>query len=55
MQFSMNFMIVLGMLVCSSFLISDYCVESYARIEYDSDCSRRGSYLVEPLFYSVIE
>ena len=26
-----------------------YCVESFAHIECYSDCSRRGSYLVEPL------
>ena len=25
-----------------------YCVESYAHIEYYSDCLRRGSHLVEP-------
>ena len=46
----MNLMIVPGMFVCSSFLISVYvyCVESFAHIECYSDCSRRGSHLVEP-------
>ena len=28
-----------------------YCVESFAHIECYSDCSRRGSHLVEPLCY----
>ena len=42
--------------VCSSFLISVYvyCVESFAHIECYSDCSRRGSHLVEPFCYSVV-
>ena len=31
-----------------------YCVESFAHIERYSDCSRRGSHLVEPLCYGVI-
>ena len=46
----MNLMIVPGILVCSSFVISMYvyCVESFAHIECYSDCSRRGSHLVEP-------
>ena len=42
----MNLMIVPGMFVCSSFLISVcifYCVESFAHIECYSDCSRRGA------------
>ena len=41
----MNLMIVPGILVCSSFLISVcmfYCVESFAHIECYNDCSRRG-------------
>ena len=48
----MNLMIVPGILVCSSFLIS-VCMfivwKSFAHIECYSDCSRRGSHLVEPL------
>ena len=49
-------MIVPGMFVCSSFLISVYvhCVESFAHIECYSDCSRRGSHLVEHLCYGII-
>ena len=49
-------MIVPGMFVCVSFLISVcvYCVESFAHIECYSDCSRRGSHLVESLCYGVI-
>ena len=31
-----------------------YCVESFAHIECYSDCSRRGSHLVEPFCYGVI-
>ena len=31
-----------------------YCVESFAHIECYSDCSRRGSQLVEPLFFGVV-
>ena len=31
-----------------------YCVESFAHIECYSDCSRRGSHLVEPLCYGVV-
>ena len=31
-----------------------YCVESVAHIECHSDCSRRGSHLVEPLCYGVV-
>ena len=31
-----------------------YCVESFAHIECYSDCSRRGSHLVEPLFYGIV-
>ena len=47
-----NFVSVPGMLFCSSFLINVctvyvYCVESFAHIEYYSDCSHRGSHLVE--------
>ena len=30
-----------------------YCVESFAHIECYSDCSRRGSHLVEPFCYLV--
>ena len=30
-----------------------YCVESFAHIECYSDCSRRGSHLVEPFCYGV--
>ena len=40
-----DLMIVSGILVCSSFLISImyvYCVESFAHIECCSDCSRWG-------------
>ena len=53
---AMNLIIVPGMLVCSSFLISVYvyCVESFAHIECYSDCSERGSHLVEPLCYGVV-
>ena len=41
---------------CCSFLISVYvyCVERFAHIECYSDCSRRGSQLVEPLCYGVV-
>ena len=50
-------MIVPGMFVCSSFLISVcmyvYCVESFTHIECYSDCSHRGSHLVESLRYGV--
>ena len=36
--------------VCSSFLcVYIYCFESFAHIECYSDCSHRGSQLVEPL------
>ena len=31
-----------------------YCVESFAHIECYSDCSRKGSHLVEPFCYGVI-
>ena len=31
-----------------------YYVERFAHIECYSDCSRRGSHLVEPLFYGVV-
>ena len=31
-----------------------YCVESFAHIEFYSDCSRKGSHLVEPLCYGVV-
>ena len=46
----MNLMIVPGMLVCGSFLISVYvyCVESFAHIECYSDCSRRGAIWLNP-------
>ena len=30
------------------------CVESFAHIECYSDCSRRGSHLVEPFCYGVV-
>ena len=45
----MNLMIVPGILVCSSFLISVciYGVESFAHIEYYSDYSCRVSHLAE--------
>ena len=59
MWFAMNLMIVPGMFVCSSFLITVcmfivYCVESFAHIECYGDCSRRGNHLVDPLCYGVI-
>ena len=56
MLFAMNLMIVPGMLVCSSILISVcvYCVESFAHIECYSDCSHRVSHLVEPLCFAVV-
>ena len=46
----MNLMIVPGMFVCSSFLISVcvYCVESFVHIECYSDCSRRGAIWLNP-------
>ena len=31
-----------------------YCIERFAHIECYSDCSRRGSHLVEPLCYGVV-
>ena len=31
-----------------------YCIESFAHIECYSDCLRRGSHLVEPLWHSVM-
>ena len=31
-----------------------YCVEIFAHIECYSDCSRRGSHLVEPFCYGVV-
>ena len=34
--------------------VAVYCVESFAHIECHSDCSRRGSHLVKPLYYGVI-
>ena len=43
----MNFMIVPGILVCSSFLCV-YCIENFSHIECYSDCSLRGSHFVEP-------
>ena len=55
MYLAINLIIVSGMFVCSSFLISVCnCVESFAHIECYSDCSRRGNHLVEPLCYGVI-
>ena len=54
----MNLMIVPGILVCSSFLIS-VCMfivlECFSHIECYSDCSRRGSHLVEPLCYGAVK
>ena len=49
-------MIVPGMLVCSSFLISVrmFIVSNAFLIECYSDCSRRVSHLVEPLCYGVV-
>ena len=32
-----------------------YCVESFAHIECYSDCSHRGSHLLEPLCYGVVD
>ena len=53
--FKSNLMIVSGMFVCSSLLISVYMfIVSKAHIECYSDCSRRGSHLVEPLCYGVM-
>ena len=47
-------MIVPGMFVCSSFLIS-VCIFIVSKaLLISSDCSRRGSHLVEPLCYGVI-
>ena len=56
MQFAMNLMIVPGMIDCSRFLINVcmFIVESFAHIEFYSDCSRRGSHLNEPFCYGVI-
>ena len=48
MYFAMNLMIVHGTLVYSSFLIS------FAHIECYSDCSHRGSHLIEPLCYDFV-
>ena len=53
----MNLMIVLGilgLLHLSDWFVYVYCVESFAHIECYSDCSRRGSHLVEPFCYGVI-
>ena len=47
MYLSMNFMI-------SDKCVYVYCVDIFAHIEGYSDCSRMGSHLIEPLFYSVI-
>ena len=51
-----SFMIVPGMLICSSFLISlcMFIVSKALLMCTASDCSRRGSHLVEPLCYGVI-
>ena len=53
----MNLMIVPGMLVCSSFLIS-LCMFNVSKALLISsatmDCSRSGNYLVEPLCYGVV-
>ena len=54
----MNLMIVPGILVCSSFLISVcmFIVSKALLISSAcySNCSRRGSRLVEPLCYGVV-
>ena len=45
------------MVVCISLLykcVYVYCVEIFAHVECYSDCSRRGSHLVKPLFYGVV-
>ena len=44
----------LGMWQLSDKCVYVYCVESFAHIELYSDCSRRGSHLVEPLCYGVV-
>ena len=56
MYFAINLKLVPGMLVCSSFLITVYvyCVDIFAHIECYSDCSHRGSHLVEPLCYGIV-
>ena len=49
--FAMNLMSAPGIMVCSSFLISVcmfFVSKALLIIEYYSDCSRRGSHLVEP-------
>ena len=54
MYFAVNFMIVPGMFVCSSFIISVcnvyvYSDESFAHIECYTDYSRRGAIWLNPL------
>ena len=44
----------LGLLQLSDKCMYVYCVEIFAHIVCDSDCSRRGSHLVEPLCYGVV-
>ena len=45
---------VMQMLYVCVHPVAVYCVKSFAHIECYSDCSRRGSHLVEPLYYGVI-
>ena len=49
----MNSIIVPGIVVCYSFLISVCMVILSKTLLISSDCSRRGSHLVEPLCYGV--
>ena len=44
----------LGLYHLSDKCVYVYYVESFVHIRYYSDCSRRGSHLVEPLCYGVV-
>ena len=44
----------LGMKQLSDKCVYIYCVESFDHIECYSNCSRMGSYLVEPLCYGFV-
>ena len=46
-------LIVVGLLQIYDKCVYVYCVESVSHIECYSDCSHRGSHLIELLYYGV--
>ena len=44
----------LGLYQLSDYCVYVYCVDSFAHIECYSECSHKGSHLVEPLCYGVV-